>query len=60
MTYTNDCSDKAEKVKELTGSADAVIIGAGAGLSTASGFTYSGERFHKYFHDFEVKYNFHN
>lgn len=60
MTYTNDCSDKAEKIKELIGSEDAVIIGAGAGLSTASGFTYSGERFHKYFHDFEVKYNFHD
>ena len=40
--------------------ADAVIIGAGAGLSTSAGFTYDGERFHKYFADFEVKYGFHD
>ncbi len=36
--------------------ADAVVIGAGAGLSTAAGFTYSGERFEKYFGDFAGKY----
>lgn len=40
--------------------ADAVIIGAGAGLSTSAGFTYSGERFEKYFADFEAKYGFHD
>lgn len=39
---------------------EAVVIGAGAGLSTAAGFNYSGERFHILFHDFEVKYNFHD
>lgn len=44
----------AEKIK----SADAVIIGAGAGLSTSAGFTYSGERFNKYFSDFKEKYGF--
>ena len=36
--------------------ADAIVIGAGAGLSTAAGFTYSGERFHRYFRDFEEKF----
>ena len=36
--------------------ADAVVIGAGSGLSTAAGFTYTGERFQKYFGDFAVKY----
>ena len=36
--------------------ADAIIIGAGAGLSTSAGLSYSGERFHKYFHDFAEKY----
>ena len=36
--------------------ADAIVIGAGAGLSTAAGFTYSGERFHRYFKDFEEKF----
>jgi NAD-dependent SIR2 family protein deacetylase len=42
----------AEKIK----AADAVIIGAGAGLSTSAGLTYSGERFEKYFSDFKEKY----
>lgn len=36
--------------------ADAVLIGAGAELSTAAGLTYSGERFAKHFPDFSVKY----
>ena len=40
--------------------ADAIVIGAGAGLSTSAGFTYSGERFRKYFSDFEDKYGFHD
>lgn len=37
---------------------DAVVIGAGAGLSTSAGFIYSGERFEKYFSDFSEKYGF--
>lgn len=41
-------------------SADAVLIGAGAGLSTSAGFTYSGDRFKQYFSDFEAKYGFHD
>ena len=45
--------------KELA-QADAVVIGAGAGLSTAAGFEYTGERFKKYFSDFEAKYGFHD
>ena len=43
-------------IKTLLQEADAVLIGAGAGLSTSAGFTYSGERFKKYFADFEKKY----
>ena len=39
-------------------SADAVVVGAGSGLSTSAGFTYSGERFQKYFADFIEKYGF--
>ena len=39
-------------------SADAIVVGAGAGLSTAAGFTYSGERFQKHFADFIDKYGF--
>lgn len=38
--------------------ADAVVIGAGAGLSVSAGFTYSGERFRTYFSDFGEKYDF--
>ena len=40
--------------------ADAVIVGAGAGLSTSAGFEYDGERFERYFQDFEEKYGFHD
>ncbi|MCM1025659.1 MAG: Sir2 silent information regulator family NAD-dependent deacetylase [Roseburia sp.] len=36
--------------------ADAILIGAGAGLSTSAGLTYSGERFYRYFSDFHEKY----
>ena len=45
-------------LKEKIGPADAVIIGAGAGLSTAAGFVYTGERFERYFGDFGRKYGF--
>lgn len=48
------------KLKTALDEADAVVIGAGAGLSTSAGFTYDGERFQKYFADFEAKYGFHD
>ena len=53
---TENFSDNMVKLKEKFHTADAVVIGAGAGLSTAAGFTYSGERFEKYFSDFRKKY----
>lgn len=53
---TKNFSDKINRVKDLLKSADAVVIGAGAGLSTSAGFEYSGERFEKYFSDFAEKY----
>lgn len=34
------------------------MIGAGAGLSASAGFTYTGERFHRYFQDFIDRYGF--
>lgn len=52
--------DGIEKLHEALQEADAVVIGAGAGLSTSAGFTYSGERFEKYFRDFEEKYGYHD
>lgn len=54
----SSCSDKISEVREKLKQADAVVIGAGAGLSTAAGFTYSGERFEEYFADFGEKYDF--
>ena len=39
---------------------DAVLIGAGAGLSASAGFSYKGERFERYFKDFASKYSFHD
>lgn len=53
-------SRKIDRLKAALKSADAVLIGAGAGLSTSAGFTYSGECFQKYFGDFIEKYNFQN
>ena len=52
---------KAEQINRLRNeidTADAIVIGAGAGLSTSAGFVYSGERFEKYFSDFAKKYGF--
>ena len=51
-------NNKTEKLKQALDNADAVVIGAGAGLSTSAGFTYSGERFDRYFSDFAAKYGF--
>lgn len=48
--------DKIEKVKEILSDCDAIVIGAGAGLSAAAGFEYSGQRFDTYFADFKQKY----
>ena len=49
-----------ERLREELKAADTVVIGAGAGLSTSAGFVYTGERFRKYFSDFEEKYGFHD
>ena len=50
--------DAIEQLKQIISEAETVVIGAGSGLSTSAGFTYSGERFEKYFSDFAVKYGF--
>ena len=55
-TSTPDFLAQMERLKTAIAEADAVVIGAGAGLSTAAGFTYSGERFERYFSDFAAKY----
>lgn len=55
---TKDFFSKIEQLKEKIETADTIIVGAGAGLSTSAGFTYTGERFTKYFSDFQKKYGF--
>lgn len=47
-----------EKLHKALCEADAVVVGAGAGLSTSAGFIYSGERFEQHFADFIGKYGF--
>lgn len=52
MTY----SEQIEQVRQALHEADAVVIGAGSGLSTSAGLTYSGPRFQEHFGDFIQKY----
>lgn len=59
-TSTESYSVQIDKLKNEIDNADAIVIGAGAGMSTASGFSYNGERFERYFSDFGAKYGFHD
>ena len=49
--------EQTARLRRALDSADAVLIGAGSGLSTAAGLTYTGERFERYFGDFIAKYH---
>ena len=60
MKSTRNFSEQIEMLRNKLNEADAVIIGAGAGLSTSAGFVYNGERFRQHFRDFEAKYGFHD
>lgn len=60
MKYTSKFSEQIERLKTAIDKADCIIVGAGAGLSASAGFEYGGERFRKYFADFEEKYKFHD
>ena len=53
---TGTQEEKLRRLAEEIRTADAIVIGAGAGLSTSAGLTYSGKRFDKYFGDFKEKY----
>ena len=55
---TASFSKQIERLSQALASAEAIIIGAGAGLSTAAGYTYSGERFERLFGDFAARYGF--
>lgn len=57
MSYgTGTRAERIARLKEELAHADAIVIGAGAGLSTSAGLTYSGERFDRYFFDFAKQY----
>lgn len=56
MKSTKTYLDNIKKLKEKIETADAIVIGAGAGLSNSAGLTYCGERFERYFADFHQKY----
>lgn len=54
--FTENFSDNINRLKQEIENADAVLIGAGAGLSASAGFDYGGERFERYFSDFHKSY----
>ena len=60
LTSTESYSGQIDRLKNEIEAADAIVIGAGAGLSTSAGFIYTGERFRNHFADFEEKYGFHD
>lgn len=57
-TSTENYSEQIDRLKNEIEHADAIVVGAGAGMSTSAGFTYDGERFERNFADFHKKYGF--
>lgn len=57
---TENFSDNIIRLKNEIDTADAIVIGAGAGLSASAGFDYAGKRFERYFSDFHKKYGITN
>ena len=60
LKTTSQAEQKLSAFQEMIRQADTLLIGAGAGLSTSAGCVYGGERFHRYFADFEERYGFHD
>lgn len=58
ITSTEPYSGQIDRLKKEIETADAIVIGAGAGLSLSAGFAYDGERFEMHFSDFRRKYGF--
>ena len=58
MIFTGKSLAHIDRLRRALGAADAVVIGAGAGLSAAAGFAYSGKRFEAHFADFIRQYGF--
>lgn len=59
-TSTERYSKQIDRLRDEIKNADAILVGAGAGMSASAGFTYDGERFEKNFADFRKKYGFHD
>ena len=55
--FTGNSSEQIETLKQEIETAGAIVIGAGAGMSTSAGMSYDGERFEKNFADFHKKYD---
>lgn len=55
---TGACSRELDALRRELAQAEAVVVGAGSGLSAASGLTYSGERFESHFADFIARYGY--
>lgn len=60
LKSTENYSEQLDRLTSVIQDADAVVIGAGAGLSTSAGISYSGERFNDNFAEFIDKYHFHD
>lgn len=59
QTLTTESSmSQADFLHQLIEEAEAIVIGIGAGMSAATGFTYVGKRFTDAFPDFIAKYRF--
>ena len=58
MNQTRPLDPQITRLRQALDDADAVLIGAGAGLSASAGFDYSGERFTRHFADFIDRYHF--
>ena len=54
----NDFKEKLLLARKKLEAADAVVVGAGAGLSAAAGLDYSGDEYRKEFADYIKKYGF--
>ncbi|MBM7601441.1 NAD-dependent SIR2 family protein deacetylase [Virgibacillus halotolerans] len=55
---TESSVSQADCLHQLIEEAEAIVIGIGAGMSAATGFTYVGKRFTDAFPDFIAKYRF--
>lgn len=56
MQFIQNYCSELRRIAEFYEKADAVLVGAGAGLSLACGYSLDGRRFMDYFADFHEKY----